>query len=96
MLSIYLPLSDSQISDWNGTNKKFWIKRKADAQKRLGDERLHKDQRNEEKKISESETNSVLEAGYFGLAAVAISLLFAIHFGLIPVQSSHAIKKVSK
>jgi hypothetical protein len=97
MLSIYLPLTESQLSE-QSENRNFWIKRKTDAQKKLGENRLHKEHRNAEKeqRNKSDSSNSTFEVGYFALGAILVSAVFAIHFGLIPIQSKNIRKNVPK
>lgn len=89
--SIYLPLNEEQLRQ-HANNKEFWTKRRAEGQRRLGESRFQKEQKEAEKELSKSQSSNY-DIGYFALAALSISIIFAIHFGYIPVHADQIYAK---
>jgi len=87
ILSIYLPPTESQLQE-QSQRKNFWSKRKAEAQSKIREIRMRKEQNESQKSSADSSSNYGI--GYFGFffaAAVTVSVMFAVHFGLIPVEA---------
>ena len=88
IISIYLPLNELQLREQSKT-KNFWMKRKADAQRKENERRFDKEQKSQSG-MAENDCLHQNNKGYFAyfcVAAVTVSVLFCIHFGLIPTQT---------
>ncbi|KAL3120653.1 hypothetical protein niasHT_007945 [Heterodera trifolii] len=92
ILSIYLPLPEKVIKEQAMARKK-WQKLKMDAQQTMEEGRIERELRKAEKK----ERNSMHHILFFAISSITISLLFALHTGIIVVDTvDHKGKKKAK
>uniref|UniRef100_A0A0N4ZMG4 GST C-terminal domain-containing protein n=1 Tax=Parastrongyloides trichosuri TaxID=131310 RepID=A0A0N4ZMG4_PARTI len=85
IISIYLVIPEEQkkVSD---EEKKFWESRKAEAQK----EAEFKKQRKQEEKCKDEldKESSIKDVVIFGVGAVVLSIIFAVHTGIVVIDTS--------
>lgn len=79
IICIYLPLTEEQIR-LQSHDKLFWEKRKSRSQKEAEENRLRKEQK---KKEASQSNGSMRDTIIFATGAITLSLLFAIHTGII-------------
>uniref|UniRef100_A0A914HSS2 Metaxin n=1 Tax=Globodera rostochiensis TaxID=31243 RepID=A0A914HSS2_GLORO len=92
VLNIYLPLPD-KIAKEQAMTRKVWQKLKMNAQQTMEEGRIEREQRMAEKK-RHSPLYHIL---FFAFSSVTISLLFAVHTGIITVDSvDHKGKKANR
>ncbi|KAI1732462.1 outer mitochondrial membrane transport complex protein [Ditylenchus destructor] len=95
LISIYLPLTDTAIQEQTAT-KKFWAKRKAEAQKVIESKRISKEQKRAERERAKD--MPIRDTILFAMGALVCCVLFALHTGIIkisPAVQSKAIMKIS-
>ena len=84
IISIYLPLPEAAVRQ-QLNSKKFWDRRRLDAQKNLEDGRLRREQRRNETENA-SKDSSFRDTLLFVAGAITLSILFAVHTGMIKFQ----------
>jgi hypothetical protein len=82
IISIYLPLSEEQIRQ-QSTEKRLWSKRKMQAQKVAEELKLRNQQKHNEEE--QDKDSSYRDALLFGAFAIVLSVVFAVHTGIISV-----------
>uniref|UniRef100_A0A914E1T5 Metaxin n=1 Tax=Acrobeloides nanus TaxID=290746 RepID=A0A914E1T5_9BILA len=82
IISIYLPLSEEQIRQ-QSTEKRLWSKRKMQAQKVAEELKLRNQQKHNEEE--QEKDSSYRDALLFGAFAIVLSVVFAVHTGIISV-----------
>uniref|UniRef100_A0AC34FJL0 Metaxin n=1 Tax=Panagrolaimus sp. ES5 TaxID=591445 RepID=A0AC34FJL0_9BILA len=80
IICIYLPLPDELIRQQN-IEKQTWEKRKSKAQRTAEENRLRKEQKKTE--TEQSNASSLRDTVLFGMGALTLSVLFAVHTGMI-------------
>lgn len=80
IICIYLPLSEEQIRQ-QSYDKKFWEKRKTRAQREAEENKLRKQQKKTE--ADRAGSGSMRDTIIFATGALTLSVLFAIHTGII-------------
>lgn len=80
IICIYLPLSEEQVRQ-QSNEKAFWEKRKSKAQKTAEESRLRKEQKRTE--AEQAGQSSLRDTVLFAVGAVTLSVLFAVHTGII-------------
>lgn len=86
IISIYLPLQEDAIRK-QIESKKFWEKRRLDAQRDIEDGRVRSEQRRNEKENA-SKDNSLRDTLLFTAGAITFSLLFAVHTGILKFEQN--------
>uniref|UniRef100_A0A915EHF6 Metaxin n=1 Tax=Ditylenchus dipsaci TaxID=166011 RepID=A0A915EHF6_9BILA len=86
IISIYLPLTESALQEQTNA-KKFWAKRRAEAQKVLDEGRMRREQK-------KAEREGVQEVFYrdtilFVAGATVLCILFALHVGMLEFSSTN-------
>jgi len=82
IINIYLILPEETLRE-QSTSKKMWMKRKVEAQKRMEDSNIRREQKKTER--SQSKEVPIRDTILFAVGAITLSVLFAAHTGIIPI-----------
>ncbi|TKR92572.1 hypothetical protein L596_007200 [Steinernema carpocapsae] len=83
IISIYLPLSEDDLRNYD---RQMWLQRKMKTQKEIESKKTHKEQKKSDEGEAGESDCSVRDTIIFIIGALTISLVFAVHSGIVSVS----------